>query len=499
MSKEKKRVPMRNTLFFKYFAITMAIIVVTIVAIAIVFLIFLANYWTGTSVDTLTRNVLNVSETAEDLFKSGKAENDNAEANLVLCNSLTMVSNAIDADVFMTNLNGDIILCKDLLNSNMEVVNQGECHTHEGFTMPQRILLSTESEEDDSYYTMDELEGLYDDLSIVVGTCINYKGSCIGYIYAVTPVSSGLGPYISGMINMFFGASVISIVVALIMAYIFSYGLTKPLQDMSRITYQYAKGDFSQRIKTKGNNEITDLGNALNEMAQSLAVLDDSRKSFVANVSHELKTPMTSIGGFIDGILDGTIPEEESKFYLKIVSNEVKRLSTLVVTMLTLSKIEAGEAELKHSDTDMNNLLFNALLSFENAIETSKIEIQGFEDLPSVKIKADEKMLFQVAYNLFDNAVKFTNEGGKIIVEMKDEPNRVTVLISNTGRGISKENLKRVFERFYKVDKSRSEHVMGVGLGLNLAKNIVELHGGEIHVDSVENELTTFSFWVPKN
>ncbi|MDD6807101.1 MAG: HAMP domain-containing sensor histidine kinase [Oscillospiraceae bacterium] len=495
MKKEKKRVPRRNTLFFKYFANTMAIIVVTIVAIAVVFLIFLANYWTGTSVDNLQRNVLSVSNTAGDLFKSGKAERENAESNLILCNSLTMVSNAIDADVFMTNLNGDIILCKDLLNSNMEVVNQGECVIHEGFTMPQRILLSTGV---DGYYTMDTLDGLYDDLSIVVGTGIYYNNSCIGYIYAVTSVSSGLGPYISGMTRMFFGASVISIVVALIMAYIFSYGLTKPLQDMARITHQYARGDFSQRIKFRGNNEITDLAKALNEMAESLAVLEDSRKSFVANVSHELKTPMTSIGGFIDGILDGTIKEEESKFYLKIVSKEVKRLSTLVVTMLTLSKIEAGEAELKHSDTDMNNLLFNALLSFEKSIDESKIQIQGFEDLPAVKIKADEKMLYQVAYNLFDNAVKFTNEGGKIIVKMEDEPTKVTVYISNTGRGISKEELTRVFERFYKVDKSRSEHVMGVGLGLNLAKNIVELHGGEIHVTSVENELTTFSFWIPK-
>lgn len=492
---KSKRKPKRSSIFMKYFRVTLATVIMTIFSLAMVFLLFIANYWTGTSVDTLKRNVVQVAQTAENLFTSGKIETATAESNLVLCNSFNMISSAIDADVFMTNLSGEIILCKDLLNSNMEVVNQGECPLHEGYIMPERIVSETTV---DGYYAMDDLVGLYDALHIVVGSTVMYEGYEIGYIYAVMPVTEGLGPYAIEMLRMFAGAAVISFVMVVILVYVFSFGLTKPMQEMSSITKSYANGDFSRRIKVKGNDELSDLAESLNGMAQSLSVLEDSRRSFVANVSHELKTPMTSIGGFIDGMLDGTIPEREQRFYLKIVSKEVKRLSTLVMTMLTLSKIEAGEEKLKLSETEMSQLIFNALLSFEKAIEKANIQIEGFESMAPVKIMADENMLFQVAYNLFDNAVKFTNEGGTIYIDLVDEPDKLTVNVSNTGKGISEEDMGRIFERFYKVDKSRSEHVKGVGLGLNLAKNIVELHGGEISVASEPGRLTTFSFWIPK-
>lgn len=495
LKKKSERRPKRSSLFIKYFRVTLVTVVVTIFSLAFVFLLFIANYWTSTSVETLKRNVIQVAGTAENLFSSGKIETDNAEANLVLCNSFNMISSAIDADVFMTNLSGEIILCKDLLNSNMEVVNQGECDLHEGYIMPDRIISRTTPK---GYYAMDDLVGLYNTMHIVVGCTVMYEGHEIGYIYAVTPVSEGLGPYAIEMFRMFSGAAVISFVMALILVYIFSFGLSKPLREMSDITKSYANGDFTRRIKVKGNDELSDLAESLNDMAEALSILEDSRRSFVANVSHELKTPMTSIGGFIDGMLDGTIAENEQRFYLQIVSKEVKRLSTLVMTMLTLSKIEAGEEKLKLSETEMNKLVFNALLSFEKAIDKAGIQIEGFESMPLVKVSADENMLFQVAYNLFDNAVKFTNEGGTIYIGLEETSDRVTVNISNTGRGISKQDMARIFERFYKVDKSRSEHVKGVGLGLNLAKNIVELHGGEISVASEPGQLTTFSFWIPK-
>lgn len=499
-NKTKARTPKQGSLFFKYCRITLSIVIVTVVLVAFVFLAFVANYWTADSVNVLRRNTENVVATAETLIASGKMESDRAESSLVLCNSLNMVSNAISADVFMTDANGEIVLCKDLLNSSMEVINRGECDVHQHYKVPYSILKKTTTA--GGYYTMDTLKGLYDKLSIVVGYPVEYEGNTIAYIFAVASVPEGLGPYIFGVIKMFIGAAVISLVFALILIYVFSYGMTKPLEEMSAITKSYAKGDFSKRIKTnpgkKKKNELDDLAEALNGMAESLSVLEDSRRSFVANISHELKTPMTSIGGFIDGILDGTIPPDEGKHYLKIVSKEVRRLSNLVVTMLTLSKIEACEEKLKFAETDLKNLVFNALLSFESYIEQANISIEGFENMPAVSVMADEGMIYQVAYNLFDNAVKFTNEFGTIYVEISDEPDRATVTISNTGEGIPEEELKRIFERFYKVDKSRSEHVKGVGLGLSLVKNIVSLHGGDVSVTSEPGKLTTFSFWLPK-
>jgi len=304
--------------------------------------------------------------------------------------------------------------------------------------------------------------------------------------------------HLYNIIRLYVGASSVALVFATIFIYVYSKKMFTPLREMSRITKLYARGDFSQRIEVPGNNELSDLALKLNEMAVSLATIDQSRSAFIANVSHELKTPMTSISGFIDGILDGTIPRDEEKKYLEIVSLEVKRLSDLVQTMLTLSKIEAGEAELKPSSTELKNLLFTVLLKFEKPIEDANINVVGFEEMKECVVVADEKMLYQVIYNLYDNAVKFTNIGGIINVELFSDDDKVTVTIANTGEGIKVEEILHIFERFYKIDKSRSEDVKGAGLGLNLVKNIVELHGGEVSATSIPGEITSFSFWIPK-
>jgi signal transduction histidine kinase len=229
-------------------------------------------------------------------------------------------------------------------------------------------------------------------------------------------------------------------------------------------------------------------------MASALSVLESSRRSFVANVSHELKTPMTTIGGFIDGILDGTIPKENHDEYLLRVSEEVKRLSRLVTSMLNLSKIEAGELELKMSEFDITSLVIDSMLSFEQEIEKKSISVEGFENLNPTTVKADRDMLHQVIYNLVDNAVKFTqNEGVISISSGVTQKEEIFVSIRNTGEGVSTEELGKIFERFYKVDKSRSYDVKSAGLGLYLCKTIIEMHGGKIFAESVEGEYTQFT------
>ena len=232
-------------------------------------------------------------------------------------------------------------------------------------------------------------------------------------------------------------------------------------------------------------------------MATSLATQESSRRSFVANVSHELKTPMTTIGGFIDGILDGTIPPEKEKHYLEIVSGETKRLSRLVTAMLNMSKIEAGELRLQPKAFDLSQEIFNTMLNFEQLIEKKHIDIQGLDTLQPNVIYADRDMLHQVIYNLVDNAVKFT-ENGVISVSMSRTAENTTVAIRNTGTsGISSEELSRVFERFYKVDKSRSYDTKGAGLGLYICKTIIEMHGGTIGARSDGNDYVEFSFTIP--
>ena len=273
---------------------------------------------------------------------------------------------------------------------------------------------------------------------------------------------------------------------------------------MSAAAKQYATGDFSKRIAIKhlnlkifGKDETDDLVQAFNSMAQALATLEISRRSFVANVSHELKTPMTTIGGFIDGILDGTIDKEKEAQYLKIVSDEVKRLSRLVTGMLNMSKLEAGELDIKPAKFDISEMLFRTLLGFEQILDSKHIEIRGLNEFEANPVTADKDMINQVVYNLIDNAVKFTPEGGYIEISSKHDVEKVIVRIRNSGRGIPSEEIDKIFERFYKVDKSRSYDVKGAGMGLYLCKTIVELHGGQIEARSEAGEYAEFIFRLP--
>jgi signal transduction histidine kinase len=274
--------------------------------------------------------------------------------------------------------------------------------------------------------------------------------------------------------------------------------MANPLRQMSMAAKQFAIGDFSYRVKVNGTDELADLGRAFNEMANALDSLESSRRSFVSNVSHELRTPMTSIGGFIDGILDGTIPKEKENYYLNIVSGEIRRLSRLVVAMLNMSKIESGNFEMKPSSYDLSDQIIHILLTFEQKIEEKKIEILGLEDLKPTYITADTDMIYQVVYNIFDNAVKFTNESGYIKVEMFETTDNVEVRIKNSGIGINSDELSKVFERFYKVDKSRSLDAKGAGLGLYIVKMMVEMHGGKIYAKSEDESSAEFIFTLPK-
>lgn len=267
---------------------------------------------------------------------------------------------------------------------------------------------------------------------------------------------------------------------------------------MSAAAKAFGNGDFSIRVPDDRDDEIGELGHAFNNMANSLSDSEGMRRSFIANVSHELKTPMTTIAGFIDGILDGTIPPERQNYYLKIVSDEVKRLSRLVRSMLNLSRIDSGELKINPVNFDLTDTVFQTVLTFEQKIDEKKIEIRNLENAIPMTVYGDQDLLHQVIYNIVENAVKFTNEGGYISFTLADSIDRACLSIENSGMGIAAEDLPRVFDRFYKTDKSRSRDKNGLGLGLFLCKTILKLHGGDITVSSVENEYCRFDLYIPK-
>ena len=272
-----------------------------------------------------------------------------------------------------------------------------------------------------------------------------------------------------------------------------SYRLIRPLRQMSDAAQRMAKGDFSRRIPVVSDDEIGELSISFNNMTNSLAQLEGMRRSFVANVSHELRTPMTTIGGFIDAILDGTIDGETEKHYLLVVSDEIKRLSRLVESMLCLAKLESGEQKINREVFDIVKVARNIVVSQEQRISEKNIDVRGLEN-DGITVNADYDLIYQVIFNLIDNAIKFTNENGVIEFIVTQEGGRVSFAVRNTGSYIEKADLKYVFDRFYKTDKSRSANKNGTGLGLYISKTIIDIHGGKISADSRAGEYTQFCF-----
>ncbi|MCM1578278.1 MAG: HAMP domain-containing histidine kinase [Ruminococcus sp.] len=272
--------------------------------------------------------------------------------------------------------------------------------------------------------------------------------------------------------------------------------IVKPVREMTMAAKKFGEGDFSEKVIVEDHSEMGFLANTLNEMAYALESIEENRKSFVSNVSHELRTPMTTIGGFVDGILDGTIPESRHREYLTIVSEEINRLARLVRSMLNISKYEAGELELQTEDFDLTALTVKTVLLFEKRIESKELDIRGL-DADRIFVKADMDLAQQVIYNLTENAVKFVNKGGYISYSFGQSEGMVSLVIRNSGDGLKKNEIYRVFDRFYKTDESRGKDKTGVGLGLSIVRSIIKLHGGAVTVRSKQGEYTEFEFTLP--
>lgn len=480
--------------FRKYFMSIFASVLIVLVVLGLSLLLFIAQYWKETNVSVLKENVTTLSDTASEYFELDDNGQYINNPTVMLAYSLSLVSSSIDSDIYICDLNGNVFLCKDIISSiRLEEANP-YCKTHSRINIPKKIINQAIKGD---FQTSEYIPELYEEASLIVGEPITVNGKVIAVVIGAQPGLGNMYPFVTSILKMFLLSALFAFLVAFFAVYVVTYSITKPLRQMSLITKEYATGDFSRRIEIKGKNELTELGNALNSMAQSLSALEYSRRSFVANVSHELKTPMTSIGGFIDGILDGTIPPESEEKYLTIVSKEVKRLARLVTSMLNLSKIEAGELSLNLKKTDISALIFNTLLSFEQSINQKSIDITGLDTMDNIYVNIDKDLINQVIYNLVDNAVKFTEDGGYIDVRAKQGAEYTNVIIRNSGAGVPSEEIERIFERFYKVDKSRGLDNKSTGLGLYIVKSIVEMHGGTIEARSKSDEYTEFEFTLP--
>ncbi len=480
-----------SNIFTKYFLLFAAIFIIVFTVLGSSLFILVNNYTADERTQLLKSNTASVSSTVENVIDIQDMNKSYSLEKELICETLSTISQSIEADVFVCDPDGNIIFCGERAGSLPFSKNMLACSKHDNLKMSSSIM--------DSVAKLGEIVETTHILSLqyfVVGRPIMSEGQMIGAVFSLA--NTGVQTLVLEFLRIFLVSAFFCLILAFVCIYYLTKKMITPLHQMSSAAKQFAVGDFSYRVKVTGNDELADLGRAFNDMADALDALEGSRRSFVSNVSHELKTPMTSIAGFIDGILDGTIPKDKQQYYLEIVSTEVRRLSRLVVSMLNMSKIESGDLEMKPSNYDISDQIIHILLTFEQKIENKNIEIRGLDNLKPTYVVADPDMIYQAIYNLFDNAVKFTNENGYIAVLLTERNTNIEVSIKNSGEGIQQKELSKVFERFYKVDKSRSLDSKGAGLGLYIVKLMIEMHGGKVLAKSDSTETAEFTFTLPK-
>ena len=356
---------------------------------------------------------------------------------------------------------------------------------------------------------MGTMNGIFNETMFTLEVPIfnNSRDTVFGAVLISTPIPQRRSTLYEMFKILLFSALVV-IIVSFILSYMLSKILANPIKRVSNRVREFAGGDMKARVEIdrfdENVDELTELADSFNNMADTIERSEDVRMSFISDVSHELRTPMTTIGGFIDGILDGTIPPEKQQPYLKIVRDEVTRLSRLVNTFLDITRMQSDKFNLTITDFDINEAIRLIIIGLGHKIDKKNLEVNLIFDRDVSYVKADADKIKMVLTNLIDNAIKFTYDKGTITIETHPKGGEVQISVHNTGVGIPAEQQKIIFERLYKVDKSRAINKEGTGIGLYIVQSMLAAHGKDIRVDSVEGEYAKFTFSldrgkVPKN
>ena len=394
--------------------------------------------------------------------------------------------------IFITDDSGEIILSA---GGEYTFLEKEAVFNRDGYyTISDDIMKSVASGA--SSYTGD-LDGLLRKTNIVSSVPVKDSfGNNYGAVFVCT-TDTGVDSLLDAMQKTIILSCFWIMLASLIVTYFISERLVSPLRDMSSAAKAFSNGNFDVRVEVDGNDEVAELAEAINEMASNLSELEDMRRSFLANVSHDLRTPMTTISGFIDSILDGAIPPDKYNHYLSVIGAEIKRLSRLVVTLLDITKIEAGERKFTPVSFDIAEMARLIVISFEKKIEEKQLEVEFKFENDRMFVLADVDAIHQVLYNICDNGIKFSRENGRFILRIEELNGTTTVSVYNEGVGIPLEDQKYIFDRFYKSDKSRGLDKTGVGLGMYISRTIIEAHGQKIWVNSVPEDYCKFSFTLP--
>ena len=468
-----------KTMYGRQFATMVGMVLLSFLMLGASFATLSYQYTIREKKDTLERNAKYIAQFTSDSVNTGGSEVWRTPAFQKYLSSVAKVS---DSHVMVATPEGVIVYA-----------TSGDTDLS-GFQYAELSPATVDDIVKGARVGMDLLDGLYQEPRYLVGLPITNAG---GYLQGLVLVSASASN-ISGVWRDLFGILLVTtlavVLIAAVISSVTSMRMAQPIKEIAAAARQFGLGQFDVRVDAGcRQDEVGELAEAFNAMADSLSKSEQRRSEFIANVSHELKTPMTTIAGFADGILDGTIPPDQERHYLQIISSETRRLSRLVRSMLDLSRLQSDERAAQQQ-FDLCETLVRALVSLERKVNAKDLEVDAQlpEDEP-IPVWGDQDAITQVCYNLLDNAIKFSQEGGVLGLSVTVKGPKATVTISNQGETIPPEEQQLIFDRFHKTDHSRSADRDGVGLGLYIVKTILNSHKENISCVS-EDGVTKFIF-----
>ncbi len=469
-------------LYWRQMFVTVGMVLLTLFLLGASFFSLSYSYARGREDEELAAQARVVGQLSVSYLENGRyLDMEELQHEQDFQNLASFAATVSEVDFLICDVKGHVLLSTDAALSGLVV------------TMPEDM--TEEVLEKGITSSRTDVDGLYPNKRFVVGVPAVGETSQepVGVIYAVS-VTTSLENMWSGFIGLFFMTAFVVLMISFMASSITTMRQIQPIREMVKATRRYAEGDFDIRMNDYGrDDELGELAASFNNMAESLQQTERQRREFIANISHELKTPMTTIAGYTDGILDGTIPPENERQYLQIISDESRRLSRLVRRMLDVSQLQAIDPLREGKHFDICESMRRVLISMEKKITDRNLDVDA--DIPEepILVLGDKDMITQVIYNLLENATKFATEGSTLYLGVTTIDGKARVTVRNVGETIPAEELPLLFERFHKSDKSRSEDKDGYGLGLYIVKTILEQHKEKISVTS-EDGVTTFSF-----
>ena len=470
-----------KSIYFRNFLATAFLVLSCFIIIGIAFFFLGRSYLINNTRDSMRASADEVVRAASALSR------EQSLASWSLRMTISPIANSTSCHIFICDQDGLVLSCSDLVPY---------CGEHLGKQLDQTVVNTLHVEK--GLDRMSTLAGFYHEQRLVVAKPIESDGGVIGYVFVSSDNAVILGVW-KTFIGVVLTVAVAVMLVAMLMSLLFSKKMAEPLDQLTVASRKFALGDFSVRVENtdRRDDEIGTLLDSFNHMADSLEKSDRKRQELIANISHELRTPMTTIAGFADGIIDGTIPRDQEDKYLHKIADETRRLARLVRNMLDLSQAETKAVDkTKRKKFDLSELLLQTLLSFESRAKAKNLDVDPQLPEDPIIVFAERDSITQVLYNLTDNAVKFAAVGSTIKIRLYKRDGKAYVSIKDRGETIPQDDLPFIFDRFHKSDRSRSLDKDGVGLGLYLVKRIINSHDEDIAVTSRDG-VTEFVFTLP--